>query len=235
MRRVKEVIVVEGRYDQNALRQVVDATVLCTDGFAIFREKERQTLLRRLAQQRGLIILTDPDGAGGLIRSFLCGIVDPKYVKHAYVPDIPGKEKRKSSPSREGKLGVEGMRPAVLLRALELAGATFDGVESPRWSEPITRADLYRWGLSGGAASREKRRQLQKALALPERMSSGQLLQVLNILSSRGELEQLMVSGESTNSDPEERPSPDSPAAAPRPALPTEELPDAAGTGSLTR
>ena len=113
MIRVREVIVVEGRYDQNALRQLVDATVLCTDGFAIFREKDRQKLLRRLAEQRGLIVLTDPDGAGGVIRGFLSGIVDPQYVKHAYVPDIMGKEKRKSSPSKEGKLGVEGMRPEV--------------------------------------------------------------------------------------------------------------------------
>lgn len=196
MRRVKEVIVVEGRYDQNALRQVVDATVLCTDGFAIFREKEKQGLLRRLAEQRGIIVLTDPDGAGGVIRGFLCGIVDPRYVKHAYVPDIPGKEKRKSSPSREGKLGVEGMRPAVLLRALELAGATFDGAAAPHRDQEITRADLYRWGLSGGASSREKRRALQKTLALPERMSTGQLLQVLNIVSSRAELEQMLAQPE---------------------------------------
>lgn len=193
---VKEVIVVEGRYDQNALRQIVDATVLCTDGFAIFREKDRQGLLRRLAEQRGLIILTDPDGAGGVIRGFLCGIVDPKYVKNAYVPDIPGKEKRKSSPSREGKLGVEGMRPEVLLRALEVAGATFDGAASPRYGESITKADLYRWGLSGGVSSREKRRTLQKALELPERMSATQLLQVLNIVSSRAELEQMFGSSQ---------------------------------------
>ena len=192
MQSVKEVIVVEGRYDQNALRQIVDATVLCTDGFGIFREKDKQHLLRRLAAQRGLIILTDPDGAGGVIRGFLSGIVDPKYIKHAYVPDIPGKEKRKSSPSKEGKLGVEGMRPEVLLRALELAGATFDGRDTPRYGEPITKADLYRWGLSGGDGSREKRRALQKALELPERMSSTQLLQVLNVISSRAELERLL-------------------------------------------
>lgn len=192
MRSVKEVIVVEGRYDQNALRQIVDATVLCTDGFAIFREKDKQGLLRRLAEERGLIILTDPDGAGGVIRGFLSGIVDPKYVKNAYVPDIPGKEKRKSSPSKEGKLGVEGMRPEVLLRALEAAGATFDGRDTPRYGEPITKADLYRWGLSGGEDSREKRRALQKTLDLPERMSAKQLLQVLNIISSRAELEALL-------------------------------------------
>ena len=193
MRSVREVIVVEGRYDQNTVRQTVDATVVCTDGFAIFRHKDRQEMLRQLAVRRGLIILTDPDGAGGVLRGFLCGIVDPQYVKNAFIPDVFGKEKRKNSPSKEGKLGVEGMTQDVILRALETAGATFEDVETPIRGEPVTKADLFRWGLSGRENSREKRRILQKALALPERMSAGQLLQVLNILSSREELESILA------------------------------------------
>ena len=192
MVRVKEVIVVEGRYDQNTLRQIVDADVICTDGFGIFRETERQALLRRLAEKRGLIVLTDPDGAGSVIRGFLNGIVDPRHVKNAFIPDIPGKEKRKSSPSREGKLGVEGMRPEVILRALAAAGATMDEAAAPR-SGDITTATLYALGLSGGKDSAEKRRRLQRALGLPERMSAKQLLTALNILASREELAELLA------------------------------------------
>ena len=191
MRRVREVIVVEGRYDQNTLRQTVDATVVCTEGFGIFRAPERQRMLRSLAERRGIIVLTDSDGAGSVIRGFLNGIVEPRNVKNAYIPDVFGKEKRKSSPSREGKLGVEGMRPEVLLRALEAAGATFEGEEPQQRMEEIRKADLYRWGLSGGEHSREKRRLLQEKLALPERMSAAQLLQVLNIVTTKAELEAL--------------------------------------------
>ena len=197
MVRVREVIVVEGRYDRNTLRQIVDADVVCTDGFAIFREQERQALLRRLAEKRGLIVLTDSDGAGRVIRGFLNGIVDPGTVKNAFIPDIPGKEKRKSSPSKEGKLGVEGMKPEVLLRALRTAGATMDDAgQTAARCAPITPADLYALGLSGGKDSAEKRRQLQKALELPERMSTKQLLTVLNILVSREELRALLASVE---------------------------------------
>lgn len=195
MIRVEEVIVVEGRYDQNTLRQIVEADILCTDGFAIFREKERQALLRRLAEKRGLIIFTDPDGAGQVIRGFLNGIVDPKYVKNAFIPDIPGKEKRKSSPSREGKLGVEGMTAEVILRALAAAGATM-GEPAARRGRSITPATLYALGLSGGADSAEKRRRLQRKLALPERMSTRQLLTVLNILLSEQELAELAAAVE---------------------------------------
>lgn len=191
MVRIREVIVVEGRYDQNTLRQIVDATVVCTDGFGIFREPDKQQLLRDLAARRGIIVLTDSDGAGGVIRGFLNGIVEPQYVKNAYIPDVLGKEKRKSSPSKEGKLGVEGMRPEVILRALAAAGATIEGQEPQPPSREISKADLFRWGLSGGEASRERRRRLQQTLGLPERMSAGQLLQVLNIISSRAELEAL--------------------------------------------
>ena len=191
MVRVKEVIVVEGRYDQNTLRQVVDADVVCTDGFGIFREAERQALLRTLAEKRGLIVLTDSDGAGEVIRGFLSGIVPPDQVKHAFIPDIPGKEKRKSSPSKEGKLGVEGMPPAVLLHALKAAGATMDDAPAQPRGE-ISPAELYALGLSGGAGSAERRRRLQRALGLPERMSAKQLRTALRILVSREELQELV-------------------------------------------
>ena len=191
MVRVGEVIVVEGRYDKNALHQVVDAEIVCTDGFGIFREPERQALLRRLAEKRGLIVLTDSDGAGERIRGFLSGIVPPEQVKHAFIPDVPGKEKRKSSPSKEGKLGVEGMAPAVLLHALEAAGATLDGVPvQPRGSIPP--AELYALGLTGGPDSAEKRRRLQTALGLPERMSTKQLRTALNVLLTLEELQNVV-------------------------------------------
>ncbi len=192
MVRVKEVIVVEGRYDQNTLRQVVDADVVCTEGFGIFRDTERQALLRRLAEKRGLIVLTDSDGAGEVIRGFLSGIVDPKYIKHAFIPDVLGKEKRKSSPSREGKLGVEGMKPEVILRALRAAGATMDERAAPP-ANRLTPAALYALGLSGGADSAARRRRLQKALGLPERMSSKQLLTALNCLVGPEELASVLA------------------------------------------
>ena len=150
MRRVREAIVVEGRYDKNALSQVVDAVILETAGFGVFKDQERLALLRRLAQQRGIIVLTDSDGAGFVIRNFLKGAIPPEQVKHAYIPDIRGKERRKRAPGKEGKLGVEGMPPQLLLEALERAGATFldgDGPRSPRGE--LTPAQLYVLGLTG--------------------------------------------------------------------------------------
>ena len=192
---VKEVIVVEGRYDKNTLRQIVDATVVCTDGFHIFKDKDKQEMLRRLAEKRGIIIMTDPDGAGTVIRNFLKGIVEPNYIKNAFVPDVFGKEKRKSSPSKEGKLGVEGMKPDVILRALEAAGASINEREARFYGAELTKTDLYLLGLSGRENSAEKRKKLQKALALPERMSANSLLQVLNIITTKEELLRLLSSG----------------------------------------
>ena len=192
MVRIREVIVVEGRYDKNALRQVVDAAVICTDGFGIFKDAEKLALLRSLAERRGLVVLTDPDGAGRVIRGFLRGAVDPRYVKHAYVPDIPGKERRKSAPSKAGTLGVEGMKPEVLLHALRAAGATVEG-ESAAPRGDIAPADLYRLGLSGGGGSAEKRRKLQRRLGLPAGMSAKALLEALNLLTTREELKALAM------------------------------------------
>lgn len=191
MLKIREVIVVEGRYDKNALSQVVDAVILETAGFGIFKDRQKQKLLRTLAETRGLIVLTDPDGAGFVIRRFLKGCTDPSRVKHAYVPDIPGKERRKSAPSKEGKLGVEGMRPELLLEALRRAGASFEDEETAPEREPITKADLYARGLSGGEGSAEKRRALLRKLDLPERLTANGLLDVLNAMMSREEFYRL--------------------------------------------
>lgn len=184
MHSIREVIIVEGRYDKNALSQIVDAVILETSGFGIFNDRQKQQLMRNLAESRGLIVLTDSDGAGFVIRNFIKGCVDPKLVKHAYIPDVYGKERRKSAPSKEGKLGVEGMRPDVLLEALRRAGATFDG-DSAETRAPISKADLYARGLSGGAGSAERRKQLMKTLDLPELLTSTALLDVLNALMTR--------------------------------------------------
>ena len=188
MKRVEEVILVEGRYDKNTLLQTVDALVLESSGFGIFHDRQKQKLLRTLAEKRGLIVLTDSDGAGFVIRNFIKGCVPPELVKHAYIPDIPGKERRKALPSREGKLGVEGMSPEILLEALRRAGAHFSDEENsvaPR--ERISKADLYALGLSGGEDSRGKRAELLRRLDLPERLSADGLLDVLNALMSREE------------------------------------------------
>lgn len=185
MQRIKEVIVVEGRYDKNTLSQVVDATILETSGFGIFNDASKRRLLQTLAETRGLIVLTDSDGAGFMIRNHIRGCVDPKRIKHAYIPDVYGKERRKAKASKEGKLGVEGMLPEVLLDVLRRAGASFDDTPANTCASRITKADLYARGLSGGTGSAEKRRQLLKKLDLPERMSADAMLDVLNALMDK--------------------------------------------------
>lgn len=187
MHSVREVIVVEGRYDKNALSQVVDAVIIETSGFGIFNDAEKRKLLQTMAEARGLIVLTDSDGAGFVIRNYIKGCVDPKLVKHAYIPDIYGKERRKSAPSREGKLGVEGMKPQVLVDALIRAGATFDDEENKKTAPRISKADMYARGLSGREGSAEKRARLIKQLGLPERLTADGLLDVLNATMSREE------------------------------------------------
>lgn len=193
MRRIREVIVVEGRYDKNALKQVVEATVVETGGFGVFNDRERLALLRRLSAERGLILLTDSDGAGFVIRNFLKGAIPKDKLKQAYIPDVYGKERRKAAPGKEGKLGVEGMSPQVLLSALERAGATFEDDDTAlAGGAPITKADLYALGLSGGADSQSRRLALLKQLGLPERMTANALLEALNILYTREEFMALM-------------------------------------------
>ena len=184
MIRVKEVIVVEGRYDKNTLSQIFDAVIIETGGFGIFNDREKLSLLRRLADARGLVLLTDSDGAGFVIRRFLKGSIDPAKVKQAYIPDLMGKEKRKSSPSKEGKLGVEGMSPDVLIEALRRAGATMDGAAAAPQGR-ITKADLYAAGLTGRPDSAAKRKALLKRLDLPEKLSANALMDVLDVLMGR--------------------------------------------------
>ncbi|MCC8120679.1 MAG: DUF4093 domain-containing protein [Oscillospiraceae bacterium] len=190
--RVKETIVVEGRYDKNTLSQVVDATIIETGGFGIFKRQELVELLRRLAQAQGLIILTDSDGAGFLIRSHLKGMLDPSLVKHAYIPDRPGKERRKRTPGREGKLGVEGMPPQVLLEALRRAGATFLDADSPQPPPRLSGADLFALGLTGRPNSAQRRAQLLKALGLPERLNANAMAELLPALCTAEKLDQLL-------------------------------------------
>lgn len=188
---VKEVIVVEGRYDRNTLSQVFDAVIVETSGFGVFNDREKLALLRRLAEARGLVVLTDSDGAGFVIRNFLKGAIDPALVKQAYIPDIAGRERRKRAPSKEGKLGVEGMKPEVLIETLRRAGATLGGEEPARRAGGITKATLYELGLSGGPGSAEKRRALLKELDLPEKLSANALLDVLNALYTEAELREI--------------------------------------------
>lgn len=190
MVKVEQVIVVEGRYDKNTLSQIVDAVIIETEGFGIFSDREKLSLIRRMAEKRGLVILTDSDGAGFVIRNYLKGAIDPSLVKHAYIPDVPGKERRKSAPSKEGKLGVEGMDRQTILTALKNAGVRFEGGDEPSKTDAedrITKADLFALGLSGGEGSRQRRLALQRRLDLPERLAPNALLDVLNALMTREE------------------------------------------------
>ena len=191
MLKIREAIVVEGRYDKNTLSQIVDAPILETSGFGIFKDKEQMSLLRRIAERRGLIVFTDSDGAGFVIRNHIKRAIPGKYLKHAYIPDVYGKEKRKSTPGKEGKLGVEGLSPEILLDSLRRAGATIEGENSPG-NKGITKQDLMARGLSGGANASEKRLALLKKLGLPQRMSANAMLQALNLLCSLEELDAIL-------------------------------------------
>lgn len=193
MLKIKEAIVVEGRYDKNTLSQIVDAPILETSGFGIMKDKQQLKLLRRIAESRGLIVFTDSDGAGFVIRNYLKGAIDSKYLLHAYIPDIPGKERRKSAPGKEGKLGVEGMTPRIIVDALRKAGATVLGEESTRSMGNITKQDMMDLGLSGGQGSSLLRKQLLKKLDLPEHMSANALLQAVNLLYSLDELREKLT------------------------------------------
>ena len=191
MVKIREAIVVEGRYDKNTLSQILDAPILETSGFGIFKDKQQMALLRRIAETRGLIVFTDSDGAGFVIRNHIKSAIPGKYLKHAYIPDIYGKEKRKAAPGKEGKLGVEGMTKEVILESLRRAGATIDGEEAAPVRQ-ITKQDLMELGLSGGADASVKRLALLKKLSLPEHMSANAMLQALNLLMDLDELRALL-------------------------------------------
>ena len=205
MVRLRQAIVVEGRYDKNTLAQLVDAPIFVTNGFGIFKDAQTVALLRVVAEKRGLIVLTDSDGAGLVIRNRLKSVIPPQYLLHAYIPDVYGKEKRKAQPGKEGKLGVEGMDPETLLSALRKAGATFldeefqtqvhaGSIAHPRTSDArpespddslITKTDLFELGLTGRPDSREKQNALKKELGLPEHLSANALLTALNCITTR--------------------------------------------------
>ena len=194
MVKIQEAIVVEGRYDKNTLAQIVDAPILETSGFSIMKDKAMLSLLRKTAETRGLIVFTDSDGAGFVIRNYLKSAIPPAYLKHAYIPDIPGKERRKSAPGKEGKLGVEGMSPDIIIACLRRAGATFADGETVKVNHQITKQDLMELGLSGGADSSMKRKKLLQQLSLPEHMSANAMLQALNLLYTKEALLQIVDS-----------------------------------------
>ncbi|MCB6366976.1 DUF4093 domain-containing protein [Intestinibacillus massiliensis] len=203
MIRIQEAIVVEGRYDVNTIRQLVDTVVLETGGFRIFSDQERLAMIRRIAAVRGILILTDSDGAGFVIRNFLRGAVPQDQVKHAYIPDILGKERRKRKGSAEGKLGVEGMPQEILLRSLRQAGATFlEGdtpIAGPQALHPqIIKADLYALGLSGTQNSNYRRKALLRKMELPEHLSSNALLDFLNAVSNLDEVKKYLCEIDNT-------------------------------------
>lgn len=191
MIKIKEAIVVEGRYDKNTLSQIVDAPIIETAGFGIFKDKQQLAFLRNVARRRGLIVFTDSDGAGFVIRNHLKSAIEPQYLKHAYIPDLYGKERRKSAPGKEGKLGVEGMKPEVLIDALRNAGATIEG-ESQTTVSAITKQDMMALGLSGCADSSLLRKQLLKKLDLPEHMSANALVQAVNLLYTLDEFREVV-------------------------------------------
>ncbi len=198
--RVREAIVVEGKYDAMRLRSVVDATVVVTDGFRIFRQPEKWELLRRLAATCGLIVLTDSDAAGFVIRDRISSALPPQQVHHAYAPATVGKERRKRVPSKEGLLGVEGIDGELLLQALRRAGATVDGEAQPASPPYLTKARLYADGLSGTPDSAARRRAVLCALGLPQHLSANRLLEVLNVVLNEAEYRDLLahMQGEKT-------------------------------------
>ena len=195
MVKIKQAIVVEGKYDQNTLSQLVDATLFQTRGFGVMHDKALLSLLRRAAQTTGLIIFTDSDGAGFVIRNYLKGVLPKQGVLHAYIPDIPGKEKRKRAPGKEGLLGVEGMTKEILLSALENAGADLGGEAEKRPGDTITKFDLYTVGLSGRPDSAAKRAAFLEKLRFPAHMSANALLGALNLLYTREEFLSLFEDG----------------------------------------
>ena len=192
MIKIREAIVVEGRYDKNTLSQIVDAPILETAGFGIMKDKAQLSLLRKVAESRGLIVFTDADGAGFVIRNYLKGCIPGEYLKHAYIPDVYGKERRKATAGKEGKLGVEGMRPDVILECLRRAGATIEGEDTEKAASGITKMDLFDLGLYGSSDSKEKRLKLLKTMDMPEHMSTNAMLQAINLLYTKDDFLRLV-------------------------------------------
>ena len=192
MIRIREAILVEGRYDKNALSQLVDTAIFETGGFGVMKDREKIQFLRQVAEKRGLIIFTDSDGAGFVIRNRLKSLLPPDKLLHAYIPQIQGKEKRKQKAGKEGLLGVEGMSPELLIQALHRCGAHFLDENIPAPAGGVTRQDLFAWGLMGGEGSREKRQQLKKSLGLPSHLGTSGFLDALNLIATRDQVEALL-------------------------------------------
>lgn len=187
---LRQAVIVEGKYDKIKLDSVIDAFILTTDGFRIYKDKERKALIRSLAASRGLVVLTDSDSAGFRLRGYLSGMIPKDQITHVYIPDIFGKERRKHSPSAEGKLGVEGIDAAVLREAFQRAGVLADS--PPATTDPITRGDLYEDGLTGGPDSAILRRALYQQLGLPQRLSTTQALELLNHMLTKAQYQELI-------------------------------------------
>ncbi len=182
MIKINQAVIVEGKYDKIKLSSIIDAPIIQTDGFGIFKNKELQKMIKTVAERTGILILTDSDSAGFQIRSFIGSTVDSKYIKHAYIPDIFGKEKRKTEPSKEGKLGVEGVSEAVIIEALDKAGVLCETVNEPK--RPITKLDLYEYGFTGTENSTERRKVLLDFYGLPSRLQTNSLVKVLNCMTT---------------------------------------------------
>ncbi len=193
MIKIKEAVIVEGKYDKIKLSNFIDGLIITTEGFGVFRDREKLALIRHLAQVRGILVLTDSDGAGFVIRNFLKGAVPPDKIKHAYIPDVFGKERRKTAPSKEGKLGVEGLSEEIISRAIARSGAECEITAGrEKAARDITKADLYELGLTGSPSASERRNELKKRLGLPEKLTANSLLAVLNCIMTREELFELM-------------------------------------------
>ena len=191
MIKLKEAVIVEGRYDKIKLKNLIDAPIIETNGFRIFNDKERRDMIRQIADRRGILIMTDSDGAGLVIRNFLNGAVDKSKIKHCYIPQLEGKEKRKEQRSKEGFLGVEGVPDDVIIEAIRKSGATVIGEEAAQTNE-ITKADLFKLGLTGSSNSAQKRIKLLKTLNMPDYLSTNAMLTALNCLYSLEELKSVL-------------------------------------------
>ena len=190
MIKIKQAVIVEGKYDKIKLSSILDALIIETEGFGIFKDKEKMKLIRKLADTRGILVLTDSDAAGFKIRSFIGGSIPKDEVIHAYIPDILGKERRKEAPSKEGKLGVEGVPKEIIIESLSHAGVLYEETENK--PKQITKTDLYEDGLIGKENSLQKRRELLRYLELPGRLSANSLVQVLNIMLTYDEYKELI-------------------------------------------
>lgn len=188
MIKLNEAVIVEGRYDKILLRGFIDAPIIETGGFRVFKDKEKQKLIRKLSETRGIIIMTDSDSAGFVIRNFLRGIVPAGKIKHCYIPQIRGKEKRKSEVSKEGYLGVEGLDEKTIIEALERSGVNICSKSAETEFEEITKADFYELGLSGKENSAKLREKLLKKLGMPTYLSANAFLAVLNCFYSKKDL-----------------------------------------------